>query len=67
MKIKRNQVMRVAGNNNVPVRYWGRLATVKTFEATRDASGKFDGSVVLVQPRNKKSPLAVTKTKLLER
>ena len=57
MKFKRNQVVRIGADNELPLRYWGRLARVSTFAEHG----------ILVQPRNKKTPLFVYKNELLPR
>lgn len=67
MKLKRNQIVRIGANDGVSIRYWGRLAQVKTFAPVRCKNGKFKGSVVVVQPRNKKKPLVASKKVILER
>jgi hypothetical protein len=67
MKLKRNQIVRIKGDANIPVRYWGRLARVKTLKAQRKTDGKFSGTSYVIQPKNKKTPLVTSKSKLLQR
>jgi hypothetical protein len=65
--MRRNQIVRIKGTKGTPVRYWGRLARISTFRNVRDKNGHFKGKIVVVQPRNKKRPMAVSQNKLLER
>lgn len=57
MKIKRNQIVRIGASEGIPFRYWSRLARVSTF----------NGKAVLIQPRNRKTPMIAYLDELMPR
>lgn len=67
MKLKKNQIVRIKSSPKISIRMWGRLAKVKKYTPSRNANGTFNGSKIIVQPRNRKNPLITSKTNVLER